>query len=161
MIRSLMMPESMDPRCFVFLQQLSPDQLLVYGTGTRYNNGTLLSESDCQIIERATRDCRIPKPEVLAEEILAAEVRPNRWKNGCLFQDGSAIFTGSGELNSKNPLQVDCCLHGRHVKFTGEDFLFIRLEDGAVEVCTPKPGILKIDGKRTTFPVVCETGERS
>ncbi|QOV18643.1 hypothetical protein INP51_11590 [Blautia liquoris] len=157
----LMMPESMDPRCFVFLQQLSPDQLLVYGTGTRYNNGTLLSESDCQIIERATRDCRIPKPEVLAEEILAAEVRPNRWKNGCLFQDGSAIFTGSGELNSKNPLQVDCCLHGRHVKFTGEDFLFIRLEDGAVEVCTPKPGILKIDGKRTTFPVVCETGERS
>ncbi len=143
----LLMPESMDPRCFGFLQKLSPDQLLVYGTATRYNNGTLLSESDCQIIERATRDCSIPEPEVLAGEILATGARPNRWENGCLFQDGSAIFTGSGELNSKNPLQVDCRLHGRHVEFTGEDFLFIRLEDGALQVCTPKPGILKIDGK--------------
>lgn len=142
----LLMPESMDRSCFAFLQSLPQDKLLIYGSAAIYNDGSSLSEADGRWLVRQTRAAHVPEAAALAEAILSTGAAPNRYDNGCVFQDGSAVFTGDGNLNRGNPLHVDCMLSGRHVTFTGEDFLFIHILDGRIKTCTPTAGVLTVDG---------------
>lgn len=148
----LLMPESMDKSCYPFLASLDPQKLLVYGAYSCYNSGEPVSETDQKILERAfCQKTSIPSETEIAEHILATGVRANRWNNGCRFQDGSVIFTGSGEKNIGNELSVDTYIDGHHVQFHGEDYLFLRFDGKNVDVCTPAAGILTVDGKSVTI----------
>lgn len=142
----LLLPESMDRSCFDFLRKLPQDKLLIYGSAAMYNDGMPLSEDDDFWLTKQARAVEVPEAGVLAEHILSTKAAPNRFENGCIFQDGSAIFTGDGSLNLGNPLYVDCTLHGHHVTFTGEDFLFIHILGGRIQTCTPAAGVLTVDG---------------
>lgn len=142
----LLLPESMDRQCYGFLSALSGERLMVYGEAQIYNDGLPLAKADRDMIKRVAKGPVIPDAAVIAGDILSLGVSPNRFENGCLFQDGSAIFTGEGLVNMGNPLHVDCMLQGHAITFTGEDFLFIHRVDGKIKTCTPSPGILTVDG---------------
>lgn len=77
------------------------------------------------------------------------DIDGNVYQNGCVYQDGSVIFTTSGEKNTGNPLDVDVVIKGHRVRFTGEDFLAINIgEDGSVRrVAAGQCDLLEIDGK--------------
>lgn len=143
----VLLPESMDRSCYEYLRQLSPDRLLIYGSATIYNDGEKVSENDlASLCNGAKRQEALPSPQELAQDILGIGVEANRWDNGCRFQDGSVIFTGSGEKNVGNPLALDTVIDGHHVQFKGEDFVFLKFNGDQVEVCTPAQGELTIDG---------------
>lgn len=148
----LLFPESMDKSCFDFIRKLDAEKLLIYGNSTMYNDGLSLSEEHKEILDKAkVREDEVPEVSRIAEDILATGAAKNRFENGCIFQDGSAVFTGDGTKNKGNKLQVDCELSGHKIAFTGEDFLFIRLNDGQVEALTPAPGVLTVDGKEVNL----------
>ena len=52
-------------------------------------------------------------------------VRANRTENGCLLQDGSMIFTGSGSEATGNTLNIDISLGGHSICFRGFDALWV------------------------------------
>ncbi len=62
------------------------------------------------------------------------KIAGNLYSNGCVFQDGSVIFTSDGDRNAGNPLTVDCMIKGHRVEFRGKDFLAIDLhENGKIQ----------------------------
>ena len=144
----LLMPESMDRSCYTYLSQLDPGKLLIYGEAHMYNDGEMLSGADKGILSGAAIcEAAIPSPEQLAKDILSTGAEANRWENGCRFQDGSVIFTGSGEKNIGNPMELDCMIDGHHVRFAGEDYLFLHFKDRELRAFTPGDGCLIVDDR--------------
>jgi hypothetical protein len=70
--------------------------------------------------------------------------------NGCIYQDGSVIFTAPGIMQRGNPLHVDCEIKGHRVCFEGEDFLFLDIDkEGQVKrYACGSADFLSIDGKK-------------
>ncbi|MDD6201242.1 MAG: hypothetical protein PUB93_08280 [Firmicutes bacterium] len=69
-------------------------------------------------------------PDIPAAGNLAAMaeflgVPRNRTANGCVLQDGSKIFTGSGTLPTGNPLEVEDEIQGKILRFRGKDALWV------------------------------------
>lgn len=56
-------------------------------------------------------------------------VSKNKYANGCVFEDGSILFTVSGGKENGNPLCVDEEIRGHRLVYRGEDYLGIRLND--------------------------------
>lgn len=56
-------------------------------------------------------------------------VSKNKYANGCVFEDGGAIFTSSGGKENGNPLCVNEEVSGHRLVYRGEDYLGIRLSD--------------------------------
>lgn len=76
-------------------------------------------------------------------------VPKNKYDNGCVYQDGSVIFTTGGYLPCGNPIAIDEYINGHHVEYKGMDYLGIKLsDDGKIErIKTNGEKLLKIDGK--------------
>jgi len=67
-----------------------------------------------------------PVLSVLAEE----GIQGNCGDNYCIYEDGSIIFTTDGEKNVGNNLKIDQDVCGMKIHFDGEDFLYVKYENG-------------------------------
>jgi hypothetical protein len=78
-----------------------------------------------------------PETSDVIEVLANWGVPKNTFENGCVYQDGSAIFTANGAKAIGNPLKVDAEVQGHRVQFDGSDFLAIRISpDGAAQVAS-------------------------
>ncbi|MDR1530765.1 MAG: hypothetical protein LBS62_01005 [Clostridiales bacterium] len=69
-----------------------------------------------------------PEAPSVLETVTALEafgVPRNRWHNGCVYQDGSLLFTADALRPTGNWLEVDCEYKGRHIRHVGEDFFYV------------------------------------
>lgn len=58
----------------------------------------------------------------------------NCGENYCVYEDGSVLFTTDGKDNIGNALNIDETVCGMHIKFEGEDYLFVRPKKGEYEI---------------------------
>lgn len=121
----LFAPNSMDKRCFDFVEKIDSSKLIVCGTAQIYQDATKLSEHDKMLLQGGVNFEEILCSGKLIEQLERFEIKKNCFENGCILQDGSMIFTAEGKLPSKNPLIIDIEQEGLHVKFKGEDLLFL------------------------------------
>ena len=72
----------------------------------------------------------------------------NTIQNGCLYQDGSSIFTTKGLKNVGNKLSLDTVLNGHRIQFEGEDFMVIDIDESGKSnrFAAGKCNLLKING---------------
>lgn len=130
-------PECIKPAVLDFLRAAGAagTRWLCGGTSRWFFDGAGIGDAfETVAATAAQRWPGIPSPERVAGWLRRWNVPMNRWANGCLYQDGSAIFVAAGEAPEGNPLQVDVILRGYRVRAEGEDFLAIRLAtDGRVE----------------------------
>ena len=57
-------------------------------------------------------------------------IKRNCGENYCVYEDGSVVFTTDGEKNVGNALKIDEEVYGMKIKFDGEDFLYVKPENG-------------------------------
>ncbi len=90
-----------------------------------------------------------------AEILKAWDVPGNIYRQGCVYQDGSAIFTTNGLKNKGNKLKVDEIIKGHRVQFEGEDFMAIELDDnGALKrFKAVNTKYLRVDGEN--IDIIC------
>ena len=86
--------------------------------------------------------------EALVETVRRWGLRVDNFKQGCMFTDGSAVFTASGPASVGNPLDIAERVNGHLVEFKGKDYLVIKLTaEGDLErLCSGECESLRIDG---------------
>lgn len=143
----LLYPESMGKSCYDALRRLDSSRFIVCGTASMYSDGTPVDQVDGGILSAAAGIFEdVPSAAILAEKLSGLGVPTNRFANGCILTDGSAIFTADGKLPCGNPLVVNAVLDGKRIEFSGEDFLYIRPASDKPFVLYPGSGALSIDG---------------
>lgn len=110
-------PQKLSPAAAELLSRVDLGQLILCG------------DRDPELTAAVSFDT-IPSADALIAAAKSLGVPENRWPQGCLLQDGSAMFTGSGTNVSQNPLELDFHLRGKHIRFSGEDALWLS-SDGA------------------------------
>lgn len=147
-----LLPEGIRKEAFTFLKEYYAvnQNLIVIGTCSQFSSG----EKAADRFKGFTAGLKIHLDNIerIDESVAILKkwnIAGNIFENGCLFQDGSAIFTTNGLKNVGNRLKVDTAVHGHRVEFEGEDFLAIDLaEDGEIQrFAAGKCDSLKIDGK--------------
>lgn len=85
---------------------------------------------------------------LLFDTLSMCGVSKNKYANGCVFEDGSIIFTSSGGKENGNPLYVNEEICGRRLVYRGQDYLDIRLGDKGeiLEAAFTRAESLMIDG---------------
>ncbi|MDX2187308.1 MAG: hypothetical protein SFV32_10270 [Opitutaceae bacterium] len=128
----------------------SQTPLLVAGQATWFDDGSKVTDEAKALFAKATQhvphlDAAADIASFLKEHAIAG----NRFTNGCVFQDGSLIFTADAKKPTGNPLTVDVTHLGHRIQFEGHDFLALRLtETGEVtEVIAGANSELKVNGK--------------
>ena len=105
-------PQDMSPEARSFLKKLDPTKKILCG-------------APGETMEAAAVLPDIPAAGNLLAMAEHLGVSANRTENGCLLQDGSMIFTGSGIKATGNRLAVDTQLNGHSIHFRGFDALWV------------------------------------
>lgn len=87
---------------------------------------------------------------LLVETLKKWQITGNAFEHGCVYKDGSVIFTADGDRNIGNSLKVREFIHGHLVEFQGEDYLALELDEtGRVKrYVSGKCKVLQVDGNR-------------
>jgi hypothetical protein len=142
----LLKPECMDAACYMWLRKLKTP-LLLFEDATMYNSSAPLSSEDRAWLTVHRTDADFPDADHVAGLLLNLGIAPNRVENGCVFQDGSLLFTAEGARHIDNPLRVAASLGGVDVDFCGHDYLWLSpKENGGWFAFSPTPGTLRVDG---------------
>lgn len=147
-----LLPEGIRKEVFEFLEQYYKvnRNLIMIGNCNYFSNGEKASE--CFNRFAAGIKHYLSNIESIDEciEILKEwGVQGNIFENGCLYQDGSAIFTTNGLKNVGNELKVDVVVNGHRIEFEGKDFMAIDI-DGRGKTqrfSSGKCNSLKVGGK--------------
>lgn len=146
----LLAPDSMDRACFTLLSGIDKERFIVAGRYATYDDGSEISPEDRQILQAGTVfedvDCAADIIRILEEW----NIRRNRFENGCVLQDGSLIFTCSGEKAVNNKFTVDAIYEKVHISFEGEDMLYLHHRDAGYIPIYPNG---KLDMRREEQPV--------
>jgi len=131
-----LLPEAMDKQVLSFMlayKRANP-QLILSGRCTIFSDGTDASAAFAELTANLAHYDEEPISADAAIQLLRNWGVPgNIVDGGCIYQDGSAIFTAEGHLHRGNPLTVDCLLKGRRITVECEDFFAIDLDaDGGV-----------------------------
>jgi len=128
-------PEYMDKIVLAKLENFAKHdgKLVLYGNCTRFNDGADVRDEFKKLTSMATfySKTRLSPLETL-QIIDNHNIPRNRFKNGCVYQDGSVIFTADAVKPTGNILEVDVVHKGRRILFTGEDYLYVGV-DGKCE----------------------------
>ena len=145
----LLAPESLDLACFNWLRALTPNTLAVCGHAHMDNTGHPLTPENQALLGANRVFDTTPEGHELAPWLAAHGVRANRYENGCVFQDGSLLFTAIGEKSSGNPLAITCTHKDVHIQFQGLDCLWLKFEEGETRVTafSPQPGVLTLNAQ--------------
>lgn len=130
--------DSLSPACFPFLQKVDPARLIVAGEAREFDDGAPLTDACRAVLERGVRLPGLDCAEEIKKILRDWGIADNRFENGCVLQDGSLIFTAEGLEATHNPLTVQVKLGDLSVEFEGEDFLFLRHQNGAYAPLYPK-----------------------
>lgn len=148
-----LLPEGIRKDTLEFLQEYYKvnKNLIMFGDCKYFNNG----EKATSVFNKFTDSIKyhlnnMDRIEESIEILRQWGVQDNVYENGCLYQDGSAIFTTKGLKHIGNELKVNAFVNGHKVEFEGEDFMAIGIdESGRVQrFAAGKCNILKIDGIR-------------
>jgi hypothetical protein len=140
----LLYPDSMAPSCYSFLQKLDRQKLAVCGNAEIYNNATPLDAEHAGFLKGLPETyAEIPSVEALTKLLESWHIERNRLEHACRYQDGSMIFTTNGVKACGNTLAVETEFEGHRLSFSGEDFLYLYMENGEMKAVFPK-GELKI-----------------
>jgi len=121
-------PEFSEPEVLDFFAdyQKSGGKLIIGGSCACFSDGEPADQAFRALCENAVRY----DPELtVAKTVLTLQklkVPKNLVPNGCLFQDGTMVFTAAGIAPTGNFLQVDCEFNGHRVRFSGEDYLILK-----------------------------------
>lgn len=142
----LLAPDSMNESCFTFLSKVDKSRLIVAGEAHVYDDGKDLRDRDKEILSSG----KVLESLESSEEIIGIldewDIATNKFDNGCVFQDGSLMFTSEGKEATNNPLRVKETYKNLTIDFEGEDMLYLHKEDGKYTPIYPK-GILKLEEK--------------
>ena len=86
----------------------------------------------------------------LVEVLDQWELPKHASENGCVFKDGSVLFTADAKENLGNELVVNTTIGGQFVEFKGSDYLALRFsKDGQLEkvICGHPSEFLRINGE--------------
>ena len=147
-----LLPECMDRSVLKFMSGYASGngKLIMNGECRYFNDGKSAEKDFMALLEKV----EYYFPDAMSTSDAIKILR--KWKipgnmppNGCIYQDGSVIFTAPGVMQRGNPLHVDCEVKGHRVCFEGEDFLCLDLdEEGRVKRYTcGTADFLSIDGK--------------
>ena len=101
-------------------------RLLLYGTCDYFNDGKPMDEGFLQLAKTAAfYSTDKPVPLAVLKQLDGFGVPRNRFPNGCVFQDGSLLFTANAVKPTGNILAVDVVHKGKEIKFLGEDYLYV------------------------------------
>ena len=99
---------------------------MLYGQCEYFNDGTLVGEGFNRLASAATfYDANRPSPIEILKLLDKYKVPRNKFANGCVYQDGSLLFTANAVKPTGNILEVDVIHKGRIIKFTGEDYFYV------------------------------------
>lgn len=149
-------PECADPVVLDFLKDYceTGGKLAVSG-GCKYLNDGTSAEDSFSVLKAKVDAVYGDIPETLTAIGLLRqwEIAGNMPPGGCVYQDGSVVFTATGILPSGNPIYVDCDVKGHRITFEGEDFLYLDMdEDGRVKRWLSGKGQdLRVDGSPLLF----------
>jgi len=130
--------------------------LLLYGDCSLYNHGADATADFKAISQKIDGYSRKPASlKKITETLKKWNISQNKWENGCILQDGSAIFTAAGIIpddeikNIGNVFTVNTTVKGQVLNFTGEDFLFIDIDNqgNVKKYSAGKITELKVNGK--------------
>lgn len=147
-----LLPECMDRSVMKFISDYAAinGKLIMNGECRYFNDGESAKEDFKNLIGKIQHYFPNAMSTGDAIKILRKwQITGNMLPNGCIYQDGSVIFTAPGVMQRGNPLHVDCEVKGHRVCFEGEDFLFLDLNnEGQIKryACGSKE-FLSIDGE--------------
>lgn len=151
-----LLPECMDRSVLEFFNQYAAvGNLIINGQCSYFNDGKPAAGEFSALLEKI--GCYFPDDMGTTSAIKVLrkwKITGNMPANGCVYQDGSVIFTAPGVMPRGNPLQVDCEVKGHRVCFEGEDFLCLELDDEGQlrRFACGTAEFLSIDGKAVTLP---------
>lgn len=145
----LLAPDSMKGSVYAFLEKLDPQRLIVAGGAERFSSGRPLTDRCKEVLDRGVRLDRFDAADEIMEILERWNIRPNRFENGCVLQDGSLVFTAEGKKAVGNPLDVEVVHEGISVSFHGEDVLFLK-KDGERYLPVYPKGELLLNGALLT-----------
>lgn len=153
----VLFPESIDRRVLAFLQQYERlnGQLIVFGGCRFFSDGS--DAADTFGAWAARLQHHYPEPGGVSETIRLLRqwgVPDNKPEQGCVYQDGSVVFTADGALHRGNPLMVDAYVKGYRLQAECEDFLAVDLaDDGSVRrLAGSRFRRVSIDGRDVALP---------
>ena len=151
-----LLPEGIRKDAFKFLREYYEvnKNLIMIGDCNYFSNGEKASEE----FKNFTNSMEYPLNNIESVdqsiEILKNwKVPANIYKNGCVYQDGSMIFTTDGIRNTGNELKVEAIVNGHKVELEGEDFLAIAIDNiGKVQrFSAGKCDFLKVDDQLVQY----------
>ena len=128
-----LLPEGIRKEAFQFLQRYYEvnKQLILIGNCSQFSDGKDASESFKSFAGGIRHHLsNIDSVEESMKILKKWNVSFNTYDNGCVYQDGSVIFTTEGLKNIGNKLKIDVDIKGHRVKFAGEDFMAIDIDEG-------------------------------
>lgn len=134
----LLAPDSMEACCYPFIAMLDKNRLIVAGDYAIYSDGMSVSAEDTKLLKNGRWLSDIGAAEEIVAILDAWGIDKNKFENGCVLQDGSFLFTGSGEKHIHNPLYVNVDYKGVHIEFEGEDLLYIQKSEDGYVIIHPK-----------------------
>ena len=100
--------------------------LIVSGPCNYFNDGTSAADEFSALTHIVTNYRKeMLSPGEALRLIDKHNIPRNRFENGCIYQDGSALFTADAVAPTGNILEVNVIHNGRRVDFIGEDYLYI------------------------------------
>lgn len=148
-----LLPDGMRKEAFQFLKDYYEvnKNLIVVGDCSLFSDGDQAAGDFAEFAEKLEHHLHDIENVMPAIEILKKwEVPAQVYDNGCVYQDGSMIFTTNGEKNVGNHLTLDTEVSGHRVEFDGDDFMAIHINgNGRLErFAAGKCNRLKIDGQQ-------------
>ena len=147
-----LLPECMDGRVMELISEYasSNGKLIINGVCRYSNTGEQVKDDFSGLLN--SMENYFPDAMSTSDVIKLLrkwQIAGNMPPNGCIYQDGSVIFTAPGVMQRGNPLHVDCEIKGHRVCFDGEDFLCLELdEEGHVKRYSyGSKDLLSVDGK--------------
>jgi hypothetical protein len=101
---------------------------LIVAGACAYDNQGQAMDGDFEALAAlaAARFKTFPSPLETVALLRGWGVPENRWHNGCVYQDGSLLFTANATQPTGNVLEVDCEHKGRRIRFVGEDYYYVK-----------------------------------
>lgn len=134
----LLAPDSMGKICYDFLSGINRERLVVAGDYNIYSDGKEISPSHKAILDGGIGLDEIFCPNEIIRILDNWNIKRNRFKNGCILQDGSLIFTGEGKKAIENELVVNVAYKDKIIDFKGEDMLYLHRDGDKFKAIYPK-----------------------
>lgn len=153
----ILFPEFTDVKILDFLRQYTANRgnAVLIGDCRYYADGKEAAGDFAEAVAHVEHHLAKPvEMETVVRILETWGVPRNTYENGCVYQDGSVVFTAQGLKCKGNRLIVDSVIKGHRVEFEGEDYLGIDLGwDGRVKrVCAGRTDYLRVDGRPVADP---------